>query len=190
MFNIFKRKPSDPPTAKQVAYAKKLGISVTPRMSKTDLSCAISTAESADPKLQKRRAAYEAKQLAKAEAEDAAAYTPEIRAAENQWNSLADANAFVLAIYTKGKETIVDVLMVYDTELKGTKKYKLKLLMVAPKLRKDRHIGDYLEWDREFSIPFEKLLHYEILPNDFEAKGIPAYQKVIKKGLKTAKRLP
>ena len=190
MFRFFKRKPANPPTAKQIAYAKILGIAVSSRMSKTDVSDAISRAEAANPKLQKRRAAYENKKQAEADAQYDAAYTPEIREAETHWNTLADSNSFVLAIYNKGKETIVDALMVYDTELTGTKKFKLKLMMVAPKLRKDEHIGDYLEWDREFSIPLDKLLHYEMLPNDFETQGIPAYQKAVKRGLKTAKRLP
>ena len=189
MLNFFRRKPIDPPTAKQAAHAKKLGITVTPKMSKSDVSNAIASAENANPKLQKRRAAYETKQQALADAEYDKAYTPEVRAAEKHWGNLADSDAFILAVYRKGKETVVDALQVYDTDLTGTKKFKLKLLMMAPKLRKDKYIGDYLEWEREFSIPFERLLHYELLPSNFENLGIPGYQRAINRGLKTAKRL-
>ncbi len=42
MFGFFKKKPpADPPTEKQLRYAKKLGIAVTPTMSKDDVSAAI-----------------------------------------------------------------------------------------------------------------------------------------------------
>ena len=46
MFGLFKRKPpADPPTQRQLNYAKRLGIAVNPRMSKPDLSAAIAAAE-------------------------------------------------------------------------------------------------------------------------------------------------
>ena len=56
MFWFFRRTPKgDPPTEKQLRYAQKIGIRVTSRMTRKDLSAAISDAEEANPTLQQER---------------------------------------------------------------------------------------------------------------------------------------
>ena len=95
----------------------------------------------------------------------------------------------ILAIYQKGKKTLVDVLRVYDAYIEGKRKKTLKLHVVAPKLSKDKFLGDYLEWERDFEIPIHKVLYSEALPPTFYQHGIPAYRQVIERGQEIAKKL-
>lgn len=162
MFDFFKRKPPlDPPTEKQIGYAKRLGIVVTPDMSKDAVSDEISKIE----------------------------LGPEMFAAKKKWEAIAATDGYILAIYSKGAETIVDVLRVNDVSIEGQKTKGLKLEVESPKRIKDKDIGDYLEWDRGFNLTIDKLLHSEVLPKDFYDSGIPGYQKVIDRGLKIAQKL-
>jgi len=190
MFGLFKKKPpADPPTQRQLNYAKRLGVTVTLRMSKQDVSAAISAAEAANPKAKRQREKINAKQAERAHAEWVAECGQELIDAVEHWTNFADDVRFMLAIYDRGKNTIVDVLEVNDAYIDGTRKKKLKLCLAAPKVVKDRHIGNYLEWEREFELPLEKLLHYEPLHSDFCNDGNDAYKKVVERGLKTAKRM-
>lgn len=70
-----------------------------------------------------------------------------------------------------------------------TERNKLRLSLVAPVSRKDRHIGDWMEWDKPFELPIEKLLYFEPLTADFMHAGLDDYQKTIEHGLKIAKKL-
>lgn len=58
MFGFFKRKVSTshfPPTDRQIRYAAKLGIAMTPSMTSAELSAAISAMERGNPKLARQR---------------------------------------------------------------------------------------------------------------------------------------
>lgn len=158
MFGFFKRKPVDPPTQKQLNYAKGLGIAVTSRMSKREVSDAITEAENG----------------------------PELTKLVRKWQAFAVGEGYMLAVYTKGTKTImVDVLRVNDVSIE---KKVLKLFVEIPKRVKDKDIGEYLEWDKSFDLAIEKLLYHEEMPKGFYDKGIPAYQKAVDRGLKIAKR--
>lgn len=189
MFGLFKSKPKDPPTERQLNYAGKLGIAVTPRMSKSDVSKAIDAAERKKPKVKRQREHINRKQAEKAQAEWEKECGPELLVVKEQWLSFADSTRFMLAIYNRGKNTIVDVLEVNDAYIDGEKKKKLKLCVAAPKVVKDRHIGDYLEWKREFELPIENLLFHDPLHADFHSEDNAAYQRLVEKGLKKAKKL-
>src|SRR5687767_15452794 len=58
---------------------------------------------------------------------------------EDKWNAIADAVGFVVAVYAKGEETLVDVLRVDGAYLNN--RHTLVLQVVAPKPAKDRDVG-------------------------------------------------
>lgn len=188
MFGFFKKKPPpDPPTEKQLRYAKKLGIAVTPAMSKDDVSAAIGAAERANPRLAEDRERVKTKARERK-------FGSELIAEESRWNQFADSTEYMLAIYRHGKETVVDVLRVNEAWISD--RGKLVLGVEAPKVVKDRHIGQYLDWDRYFELAREKLLHYEPLGADFYTHdstgfepGNKAYQQAVRRGLKIARKL-
>lgn len=181
MFDFFKRQtPVEPPTDKQRRYAAKLGIEIPSTMSKQDVSAAISELESRNPSLTKQREKVKGKIRENQ-------FGKEVITEETRWNQFADENGYILAIYTKGKETIVDVLRVNEAFIDA--RGKLKLGVEAPKLIKDRHIGDWLDWDKHFELPVASLLHYEPLHADFHDDGIPAYKAVIERGLAQARSM-
>lgn len=188
MFGFFKKKlPADRPTEKQLRYAKRLGIAVTPTMSKAALSARIGSAERANPRLGEDRERTKKKARERK-------FGPELIAEESRWNQFADSTEYMLAIYRRGKQTVVDVLRVNEAWING--RGKLTLGVEAPKLVKDRHIGDYLDWDRYLELQREKPLHYEPLGADFYthnsagfAPGNKVYQRAVGRGLKIARKL-
>ncbi len=181
MFGFFKKSPPpDPPTEKQRRYAKKLGIPVTPSMGKDDVSAAISAAERANPRLARNREGVKAKARERK-------LGPELVAEEARWNQFADTTEYMLAIYRHGKETVVDVLRVNEAWI--DKRGKLRLGVEAPKVVKDRHIGDHLDWDKQFELLRDKLLHFEPLHRDFHNDGNDAYRRAVERGLTLARKL-
>ena len=188
MFRFFKRRPApDPSTQRQLNYARKLGVTVTAGMSKAELSDAISAAETKNPGAKRQRQDINRKRQARADAQWAAECGPDLMEAEKKWQKLSEGEGYILAAYAKGKSTIVDVLRVNDAYI--DEKKTLRLGVESPKLRKDRYIGDYLEWDREFELAIHKLLYYEMLPGDFAEMGLPAYKDAVERGLQIAQRL-
>lgn len=135
MFGLFKSQPKVPPTERQLNYARKLGITVTARMSKADVSKAIDAAERKNPKAKRQREHINRKQAGKAQAEWAKECGPELLAAEEQWSSFSDGTRYMLAVYNRGKNTIVDVLEVDDAYIDGKQKKETQTLCRRPKGR-------------------------------------------------------
>src|SRR5437868_6573879 len=126
MFGFFRRKPAaDPPSVKQLAYAKRLKIAVTPQMSKADVSAAIGDMERLHPELAQKREEIKEKQHERK-------YGKALVDAEQRWCVLSESVRFMLAIYRKGGNTIVDVVDVGGAHIDG--RGKLKLELAAPKL--------------------------------------------------------
>ena len=183
MFGLFGKRPAndppdDPPTEKQRRYAAKLGIKVTPTMSKQDLSAAIADAERKNPKAAAQR------EVAKTKARERQ-FGKEVVDEEARWNRFADEVGYMLAVYRRGKEIIVDVLLVNEASIND--RGKLILGVEAPKVVKDRHIGDYLDWDKHIELPVDSVLHCEPLHPDFHSDGNEAYRKAVEKGLRRAR---
>lgn len=125
----------------------------------------------------------------RAYAEWAAACGPELLAAKKQWQAFSAGEGLILAIYRKGQNTIVEVLRVNNAYIEGQRKKTLKLHVMAPRVKKDKVFGDYLERGRDFEIPIHKVLYTEPLPPNFRRQGIPAYRQAIERGLEIAKKL-
>lgn len=188
MFEFLNPEPFTPPTERQLKYAKRLGVVVSAEMSKSDVSEAIDFAISQNPAEQKRLADYQLKQRAALDKERLEEFGSELVAAETSWIEFADSTRFMLAIYRRGKSTIVDILEVYDADIvEVRKKPTLKLRVLAPKLVKDRWIGEYLEWEKEFELPIHNLLWCEALSPDFHELGLETHQHAIERGLEIAR---
>jgi len=106
---------------------------------------------------------------------------------EDKWNAIAETIGFVLAVYTKGEETIVDVLHVKGAYLND--RHTLVLQVAAPKLVKDPNLGDHLEWKTNFELSIENLRHFDPLHEEFWRDGPQAYQSAIGRGLIAAEKL-
>src|SRR4029078_3490591 len=104
----------DPPTQRQLNYAKKLGIPITSKMTKDDVSDAISAAEVKNPKKKQQRENINRKQQEKADSQWAAECGPELIAAERKWQQYSEIEEYMIAVYMKGTTTVVDVLRVND----------------------------------------------------------------------------
>jgi len=182
MFGFFKRKrpPVDPPTEKQRRYAARLGIEVLPSMSKADLSAAISEVERRNPALAEKREQVKQKVRERK-------FGKELLEQEDKWNRFADEVGYMLAVYRHGKETVVDVLRVNEAFI--TDGGKLKLEVEAPKVVKDRYIGDHLEWDKYFELALDSVLHHDPLHADFHNDGNDAYRTVVENGMKIARKI-
>lgn len=149
-------------------------------MTKADVSAVLGKAEQANPHLIQDR------ERVKAKARDRK-FGSEIIAEEEQWIQLADRTEYILAIYRRDKEIVADVLRVNEAWI--NERGKLMLSVEAPKLVKDRHIGEHLDWDRHFELSREKLLYFEPLHRDFHEDGKDAYRQIVKRGLKLARKL-
>ena len=188
MFGLFrKRPPYDPPTDKQLRYAARIEVQVTPDMSKSDVSAALAEVERRNPKVAAQRERVKVKAREQR-------FGPELVEQEARWNRFADASEFMLAIYKRGKEMVVDVLRVNEAFI--TDRGRLKLGVAAPKLLKDRYIGEHLDWDRNFELPVESLLYHEPLQKDFyehDSEGFAAanrkYQQIVQRGHRIARKL-
>lgn len=168
------------PTAKQIAYAKRLGVALDPQMSKWDVSAAISAAEKLNPAAAANRETISRKRRA-------AEFGEELVALEDTWNQFAEETEFALAIYRGKKSIMVDVLRINEAWF--NKKKQLILGVVSPIRRKEKYIGEYLEWDRDFELPAADLLWHEPLVKDFWERGVEKYQETVRRGLRRARDL-
>lgn len=165
---LFKRAiPKEPPTAKQLRFAARLGVNVTQSMGKRELSAAIG--EALERKAKKKKFGGDAVQ------------------AEEDWNRFAEDVGYMLAVYREGKGLVVDVLLLSGSFLDSRR--GLMLSLESPRIIKDKHIGDYLEWDEGFDLPSAYLVYYEPLNPEFYREEYEAYQRVVKRGLKIARKL-
>lgn len=186
MFGFLWRRPADdqpttdPPTEKQLRYAARLGITVPPAMSKAELSAAIAKVERQNTTLGEKRERVKTRVREQQ-------YGKALIADEARWNRFADEVQYMLAVYRRGGETVVDVLRVNEALIDG--RGKLKLGVEAPKVIKDRHIGTYLDWDRHFELPVGSLLYHEPLHPNFPDDGLTTYQKTVERGLRVARNL-
>jgi len=106
---------------------------------------------------------------------------------EDKWNAIADAVGFIVAVYAKGEETLVDVLRVDGAYLNN--RHTLVLQVVAPKAARDRDVGGRLQWVRNFELPIEDLRHYEPLHAEFAGSDAEAYRSAVERGQRAAEKL-
>jgi len=178
MFGWMKKHVSpEAATDRQKRYARRLNLDVS-KLSKADATAAISKAEAANPDTRASRVhALAAKRLKE--------FGPELIAEEARWEEIIGGTGYILAAYARGNSTIVDVLQVNHAEI-GTRR-KVVLTLASPKVTKDRHAGDFLEWEREFDIPVDAIVFHEVLREEPDIFDLAGYKRLVERGLKRAK---
>ncbi len=164
---------SYPPTDKQMAFLARLNYDGLPPETKEEASWLIDA----------KKAGKKGPAL-----ENAFREIRELLHVRDQWDEFAETIEYMLAIYKRGKNIIVDVLLVNGADVDD--RGKLKLILAAPKLVNDSHIGQYLEWEKDFEIPAINLLYNEAWRSKIPPDDLKGYEKAVKKGLKIAKKLP
>ena len=106
---------------------------------------------------------------------------------EDKWNAIADAVGFIVAIYSNGEETLVDVLRVDGVYLNN--RHTLVLQVVAPKAVRDRDVGGRLQWVNDIELSIEDLRHYEPLHVEFASCDPAAYRSAVERGRRAAEKL-
>lgn len=179
MFNLFKKEqPPDPPTERQLNYARKLGID-TAGMSKADVSYAISDAETRNPSLGKQR---EQAKVAK----HAKQHGPELIQLEQHWQKLADVEKWIVAVYQSGKSMKIDVIRVNGASL--TDKGVLELECEIAKIKMDRDLGQIVDLGRYVELAFNKIKWHEVI-DAIEIEDVATFQAAMQRGQNAAGRL-
>ena len=114
-------------------------------------------------------------------------YGADVVIEESKWNEFAESTEYMLAVYRKGKGVVVDVLRVNEAFIDN--KGKVKLGVAAPKVVRDRDIGNYLEWEKDFELSLARLLYHEGLHSEFFRDGLDEYRRVVEKGLSIAREM-
>ena len=177
---------TDPPTQRQIQYARTLGIEVTPGMSKREVSAAIDLAVRARPRPEKERQFALEEQRQREIAKRIAKFGEEVLALERQWEQYAETTEWMLAVYNRGKDNVVDVLRVNGASAREDG--HIELDVTSPKLVRDRDDGDSMEWNQQFLLRLDDLLHHEPLPN-FNGSKSDEYKSIVERGMTIAKKL-
>ena len=163
-----KKAPADPPTAKQLNYARKLGLSVPEGASRTEVSALLSNAEAANPKRARQREHVKEKQRAKLE-------TPELKQQEAYWNDLGDRDKWLIAVYKSGKNVKGDVLRVCGADI--DEKGKLIIQLEAGKIVRQKDVGEFIEDGRSLELDASRILWCQVV-DDFDSfDEIDRYRK-------------
>lgn len=181
--------PPDPPTDKQLAFAKRKSIHVPDNATKSDLINLIAQWKRANPEEVAKGQQITSKIVDRKLGKEGA----EVRA---YWEKLEHEQAAVVAVYERGKKTVVDVLAVGEVEVIETKKTaKVKVWFEAPKFMRDRYIGEHILWGETnpFGLETTKILWHQIFARNFsgirEGLKIQEYRKAVEKGMKVAEKL-
>lgn len=136
----------EPPTDKQLRYARSLGIKVPAGIGKWELSRLIDAAKPkpAEPVV---------------EEED---YPPELIEAQEKWQKLIDQRKWMLAIWQKGKTRHAEIVTLDGVDIDA--KDRLVITCSVTKLKREAHIGLCINDEgRQFEIKTDCLLWCAII---------------------------
>jgi hypothetical protein len=173
---------ADPPTERQLNYAKKLRIKITPIMSKADVSTAIAQVESQNQSLARQRQHVNESRYKKT-------HGPELVEAEDKWQKLADANKWMIAVYQSGKTIKVSVIRLNEASITDKGKLVISGEVAEPDVKHNREYDDSLvDLEKTIDLPFEKIKWYEII-NEIVVDGADVLNAAMNRGREAAKRV-
>ena len=176
----------EPPTEKQIKFAKSLGIQVTPSMSKWDLCYEIDVVKIGVEAAERKREYYRRKRTGEKHQDE-----------WYEWLELRDE--FILAVYREGNQLIPDVLFVREAAI-DVDEDCVFLHVVRPELIKDKK-PFYLHWGESsaFRLRVDNLFYHKKVTRKFRIKGLelPAdslydldwYMKTFKDGQAIARQI-
>jgi len=160
------RTPADPPTEKQLRYARKLGITLPENADKATLSSLIGEAESRDPSLKTKRENVKEK----------------IRVCkhghnkideEARWQALADAEKWMLVVFKRGKSKVAEVVRINGADISDGGKIMIETEVM--KIINDRHLGMLVDAGKYIEISVDKIEWHEIV-NEVAIDDVQQFQ--------------
>lgn len=179
MFAFFRRKPKRPPSNSQVSLCDRLGLKITPKMSRSDVSGLIERALQQE----KYRAIYDEIQRERDEEvdqEERAEYGDEIVNELRKWEKICDLRTHHIVLFERRGKTICEVVEFESAEIVGDRKLSIELGMLLPKIHKDKDdefIGVYsIGWEKEVSVKPDQILALETLPGEIDIYDTESYE--------------
>ncbi len=161
------------PTHAQLALAAKMKIPIVTGMSRADVSHLLTKA--LDRRTPIERARDEARSVDEGRRD---------AAMKARWGHLLDRQA--LLIYRDKNGLVVDVVQVVDVELRDK---GAAIHIGMPRLVNEPHIGRILDWERVTLMPEGKIVLCEPLREEVHFADVEGYKRIVRDGLKRAKKL-
>jgi hypothetical protein len=168
---------ADPPTERQLNYAKKLGIPVTANMSKTDVSEAIAQVERQNPSLARQRQHVNESRYRRT-------HGAELVEAEEKWQQLADNNKWMIAVYQSGKTANVSVIRLNEASIADNGKLEISG-EVAEVEHNKTHEYSLIDLEKSIVLPFEKIKWHEII-DEIAVDDIDGFNAAMDRGKEAA----
>jgi hypothetical protein len=144
------RIPVDPPTDKQLRYARHLGVSIPKKIDKKSMSAILRTAEL----LQK---------YGQAKLDE-----------ESKWQSLVEAEKWMLVVFTRGQSKLAEIARINGAELSNSGEIKIEIELM--KVGKDKHIGTFIDVGKYLEISLDSIHWYEVI-NEVDMHDLPRFNK-------------
>lgn len=186
MFGFLKKKPIQPPGNSQIKLCKRLGLEITPKMSRADVSKLIEDALQQE----EYRAIFdeiEREREEEFECEERAEYGDEVVDELKKWEKLCDPDRHYIVVYKRGGKIQSDVVEFEYAEILELKKPSVSVSLLLPKTHRDAdgEPGDYyIEWEREISLMPKQILLIESLPQQIDIFDMQAFELAKAKALK------
>jgi len=176
MFDFFKKKPSKPPSRNQVVLCERLGLVITTKMSREDVSKMLEVALE-EEKYKKIYNEIQKQREAGSEKEDRTKYGDRLVDELKQWQRYCDPHKQYILIFKRGQQVQYDVVEFETAEIVGECKYSIQLGILLPKMHKDKDTGDYFEWEKELILKPSQVLKIEPLADAIDMFDVKTYQE-------------
>jgi len=183
MFSFFKKKSQKtkkPPGRSQIELCKRLGLVITPKMCREDVSNLLGTSL----KKEKYKKIYDEIQRERDEQfekEDREEYGDELVDELKKWEKYCDVEKQYILIFKHGSNVKCDVVEFESAEIVGDKKHFVQLGVLLPKLYKEKDTGNYLEWEKEVNLKPKQVYKIEALNKAIDMFDLKAYESIINK---------
>lgn len=168
-------KSNKPPSTNQIEICSRLGLEVSAMKNYDDVKKYIEISL----KEEKYKLLYDEIQRereSKLEAEDRATYGTELYEEYRKWEKYRESSVHYLLVYKRSSNLYADVVEIDGVELVGDGKYKLKIEILLPKLHKDKHTDDWIEWEKELTLTPGQILRLEPLPMPIDMFDLEGYR--------------
>ncbi|MCB1697036.1 MAG: hypothetical protein KDI34_12470 [Halioglobus sp.] len=103
----------------------------------------------------------------------------ELYGAIEKWRKLCDPNRHYAVVFRQGKTIKWDVLEFEEVSSDDSRVASIRVQVLAPKRRKERDTGEYLEWEKEIKLKPENILEVQALPKPVDMYDVATYEKLL-----------
>ena len=182
MFSFLKKKQKKQqkqPGRSQIELCKRLGLEITPKMNRGDVSKLLSVSLKQD----KYKKIYDEIQRERDkvfEKEDREIYGDKIVDELKKWEQYRDPYKQYFLIFKRGGKVQYEIAEIESAEITGESKYLIKLGILIPKIHKE-DFGDYIEWEREITLKPNQVLKIEELAEPIDNSDLETYKAAKRK---------